>query len=54
MVDLQCQFQHEMDICDATVKVLLLHAHNLISGETPQYGMEPEAVQAMMIKVLGY
>ncbi len=37
-------------ICNAMVKVLLLHAHNLISGETPQYGMEPEA----MIKVLGY
>ena len=53
MVDSQCQFQHEMDIHDATVKVLLLHAHNLISGENPQHGMEPEAAQAI-IKVLGY
>ena len=53
MVDLQCQFQHEMDLHNATVKALLLHAHNLISGETPQHGMEPEAAQAM-IKVLGY
>ena len=42
-----------MDICDVTVKVLLLHAHNLISGENPHHGMEPEAAQAIL-KVLGY
>ena len=53
MVELQCQFQHKMDICDTTVKVLLLHAHNLISGENPQHGMEPEAAQAIL-EVLGY
>ena len=53
MLHLQCQFNYEMDIHDATVKVLLLHAHNLISGDTPQHGMEPEAAQAM-IEVLGY
>ncbi len=53
MVDSQCQFQHEIDICDATVKVLLLHTHNLISRENPQHGMEPEAAQAIL-KVLGY
>ena len=53
MVDSQCQFQHEMDICNTTVKVLLLHAHNLINGENPQHGMEPEAAQAI-IEVLGY
>ncbi len=53
MVRSQYQFQCKMDICNATVKVLLLHAHNLISGENPQYGIEPEAAQAIL-KVLGY
>ena len=53
MLHSQCQFNYKMDIRNATVKVLLLHAHNLISGEAPQHGMEPEAAQAM-IKVLGY
>ena len=53
MVESQCQFQHEMDVCDMMVKVLLLHAHNLISGENPQHGMEPEAAQAIL-EVLGY
>ena len=53
MLDTQCQFQSEMDIHDVTVKVLLLHALNLISGENPHHGMEPDAAQAM-IKVLGY
>ena len=42
-----------MDIRNATVKVLLLHAHNLINSDPPQHGMEPEAAQAM-IEVLGY
>ncbi len=49
----QCQFNHDMDIHDAMVKVLLLHMHNLISGKAPQHGMEPEAAQAML-EVLGY
>ncbi len=53
MLDSQCQFNYKMDICDAMVKVLLLHAHNLISGKVPQHGMEPEAAQAI-IEVLGY
>ncbi len=53
MVELQCQFQCKMDICDVTVKALLLHAHNLISGENPQHGMELEAAQAIL-EVLGY
>ncbi len=53
MLDLQCQFNYNMDICNATVKVLLLHVHNLISGKAPQHGMELEAAQGM-IEVLGY
>ena len=53
MVGSQYQFQCEMDICDMMVKVLLLHAHNLIIGENPHRGMEPEAAQAIL-KVLGY
>ena len=53
MLHSQCQFNYKMDICNTMVKVLLLDVHNLISGEAPQYGMEPEAAQAM-IKVLGY
>ncbi len=53
MLHSQYQFNQELDICDAKLKVLLLHAHNLISGKAPQHGMEQEAAQAM-IKVLGY
>ena len=53
MLDTQCQFQSKMDIRDTTVKVLLLHTHNLISSENPHHGMEPDAAQAM-IEVLGY
>ena len=53
MVESQYQFQHKMDAHDMTVKVLLLHAHNLIMGENPHCGIEPEAVQAIL-KVLGY
>ncbi len=52
MLDVQCQFQSEMDIHDTIVKVLLLHAHNLIS-EDPHHGMELDIAQAM-IEVLGY
>ncbi len=32
MVGMQYQFQQEMDAHDMTMKVLLLHTHNLISG----------------------
>ncbi len=53
MLDAQCQFQAEMDIHDTTVNVLLLHTHNLISGEDPHHGMEQDTAQAM-IEVLGY
>ncbi len=53
MVGSQYQFQHKMDTCDVIVKVLLLHAHNLISGKDPHHGMELEAAQALL-KVLGY
>ena len=42
-----------MDACNVTMKVLLLHVHNLISGNDPHHGMEPEAAQALL-KVLGY
>ena len=53
MLDIQYQFQSEMDIHDVTVKVLLLHILNLISGRDPHHGMEPDTAQAM-IEVLGY
>ena len=53
MLDMQCQFQSKMDVHDATVKVLLLLTHNLISGEDPHHGMEPDTAQAT-IEVLGY
>ena len=53
MVGTQYQFKCEMDACDVTVKVLLLHAHNLISRNDPHHGMEPEAVQALL-EILGY
>ena len=53
MVGSQYQFQCKMDVYNVTVKVLLLHAQNLISGENPQHGMELEAAQAIL-KVLGY
>ncbi len=49
----QYQFQCEMDACDVTVKVLLLHTHNLISGNDPHHGMEPEEAQALL-EILGY
>ena len=45
MVGMQYQFQCEMDAHDVTVKVLLLHMHNLISGNNLHQGMEPEAAQ---------
>ncbi len=53
MVGLQYQFQHDMDARDLTVKVLLLHTHNLISGNNLHHGMEPEAAQALL-EILGY
>ncbi len=53
MLHSQYQFNQDLDICDAIVKVLLLHGHNLITGKAPQCGMELEAVQAML-EVLGY
>ena len=53
MVGSEYHFQRDMDACDLTVKVLLLHAHNLISGNDPHHGMEPEAAQALL-KILGY
>ncbi len=42
-----------MDVRNITLKVLLIHALNLINGENPHHGMEPDAAQAM-IEVLGY
>ena len=53
MVGLQYQFQCKMDIRNVTVKVLLLHMHNLITGENLYHGMELEAAQAIL-EVLGY
>ena len=53
MLNVQCQFQAEMDVHDATVNILLLHVHNLISGEDPHHRMEQDTAQAM-IEVLGY
>ncbi len=48
MVGLQYQFQHNMDAHDLTMKVLLHHAHNLISGNNPHQGMEPDAAHALL------
>ncbi len=53
MVGTQYQFQCELEACDLVMKVLLLHAHNLISGNDPHQGMELEAAQALL-KLLGY
>ncbi len=35
MVGTQYQFQHKLEACDLVMKVLLLHVHNLISGNDP-------------------
>ncbi len=53
MVGMQYQFQCEMEAHDLVMKVLLLHAHNLISRNDPHEGMEPEAAQALL-RLLGY
>ncbi len=53
MVGTQYQFQCELEACDLVMKVLLLHAHNLISGNNPHQGMELEAAQALL-ELLGY
>ena len=53
MVGTQYQFQHELEAHDLVMKVLLLHTHNLISGNDPHQGMEPEGAQALL-ELLGY
>ena len=53
MVALQYQFQCDMDAHNLTVKVLLHHAHNLISGNDLHQGMEPDAAHALL-GILGY
>ncbi len=42
-----------MEAYNLVMKVLLLHAHNLISGNDPQEGMELEGAQALL-RLLGY
>ena len=53
MLGSQYEFQHDMDAHNITVKVLLHHAHNLISGSDLHQRMEPDAAHTLL-GLLGY
>ena len=53
MLYTQHQFNDELNVLNTAVKILLIHAYNMLCSLTPHHGLDPEAAN-FMIEAMGY